>query len=123
LFYMVAVRLPFLLRGRGIESAMLLGLAVGLVQLLSAAGSALHARLKRGRGFLSVYAIAFAFMGLGYALIAFLPSYAAILAGAMIAGIGVGLYFPNSTLWVLTLAPAPMRGRCSGFLSTAINLR
>jgi MFS family permease len=34
----------------------------------------------------------------------------------------VGLFFPNGAMWVLSVAPAAMRGRCSGGLSAALNV-
>ncbi len=121
MFYMVASQLPFLIRERGVESGLLLGLAVGLVQLFAAGGSMMHARLKRNRGFLAVYAIAFILMAVGYGLIWLTRSYAVVLISSAIAGIGVGFFFPNCTLWVLMIAPPRMRGRCAGGLSASLN--
>lgn len=122
MFYMVAAQLPFLIRERGVESGLLLGLAVGLVQLFAAGGSVMHARVKRNRGFLAVYAIAFILMAVGYGLIWLTSSYAIVLISSAIVGIGVGLFFPNCTLWVLMIAPPRMRGRCAGGLSASLNL-
>ena len=121
-FYMVASQLPFLVRDSGTHSGLLLGVAVGMVQLAAALGSAWYARLKRRCSYLAVFAVAYTLMGVGYGVIALLPGYAAILVGAGIAGIGVGLFFPNGAMWVLSVAPAAMRGRCSGGLSAALNV-
>lgn len=121
MFYMVASQLPFLVRERGVESGVLLGLAVGLVQLFAALGSHYFVSIKRTRSFQAVYAIAFVLMSVGYTLIALTTSYSIILLGAMVTGIGVGLFFPNGTLWVLTLAPPRLRGRCSGGMSASLN--
>ena len=38
------------------------------------------------------------------------------------AGVGVGLFFPNSNLWVLALAPPALRGQLAGGLTSAIFL-
>ncbi len=121
MFYMVASQLPFLIRERGIQSGVLLGLAVGFVQLFAAVGSHFFVDIKRTRSFQAVYAIAFILMSAGYAMIALVDSYPVVLLGAMITGIGVGLFFPNGTLWVLTLAPPRLRGRCSGGMSASLN--
>jgi MFS family permease len=45
-----------------------------------------------------------------------------VLAGVVISGIGIGLFFPNGTLWVLSLTPARLRGRLVGGLTAAIFL-
>jgi MFS family permease len=121
MFYMVSAQLPFLLVERGIQSGLLIGLAVGFVQLFSAAGSFFYHRIKTGRGFPAVFAAAFVLLGAGYGMIWASTSYALVLVGAMIAGIGVGLFFPNSTLWALTIAPPALRGRCSGGMSASLN--
>lgn len=120
MFYMVASQLPFLLNERGETSGVRVGIAVGLVQLFAAVGSVLQARAKAGRAFTTVHAMAFGLIGVGYALIAYFPDYAVVLVGAAIAGIGVGLFFPNSTLWVLAIAPPALRGRCAGGHSAAL---
>ena len=121
MFYMVAAQLPFLLNERGIQSGLMIGFAVGFVQLFSAAGSSFYHRVKVGRGFPAVFAAAFVMIGAGYAMIWASTSYVLVLVGAMIAGIGVGLFFPNSTLWALTIAPPALRGRCSGGMSASLN--
>lgn len=122
MFYMVAVQLPFLMIERGITSGLAIGIVVGMVQLFSGVGAMGHPHLRRNYGFRGVFAIAHALMAIGYALIWIVPSYAVSLIGALIAGIGVGLFFPNATLWVLTLAPPAYRGRCTGGTSAAFNL-
>ena len=71
-FYMVASQLPFLVRESGTHSGLLLGLAVGMVQLAAALGSAWFARLKRRCSYLAVFAVAYALMGVGLAAIGFM---------------------------------------------------
>lgn len=122
MFYMIAAQLPFLLSVRGMESGMRVGVAVGVVQFFAAAGSTVHIRVKAGRGFLGVHAVAFVLIGAGYGLIAAFDGYATVLVGAMVAGLGVGLFFPNCGLWVLAISPPALRGRSVGGLSAAINL-
>jgi MFS family permease len=120
MFYMIAVQLPFLLREIGVSSAALAGLAIAMNSLAAAVGSAWFPRLRHRAGTVHVYAVAFALMGTGYALIGALPHYGSIIAGAFVAGIGVGLFFPNSNLAVLTIAPPAVRGRLVGGLTTSI---
>ncbi len=122
MFYMIPVQLPFLARTIGVESGAAAGLAVGLNSALAAVGSAMFPRLRRFNGVLGVYAWALGFMAAGYLLVGAAGSFAQVLAGVVLSGIGVGLFFPNSYLWVLALAPRRLRGRLSGGLTASIFL-
>jgi MFS family permease len=122
IFYMTPSQLPFLARAIGVESSAAAGLAVGLSSALAAAGSAAFPRFRRFNSVLGVYAWAFAFMAAGYALIGVAASFGLVLAGVVLSGIGVGLFFPNSNVWVLTLAPPRLRGRLAGGLTASIFL-
>jgi len=121
-FYMIPVQVPFLLRSIGVESGTAAGVAVAAASLTAAAGSAWFALLRRSHGVLGVYAWAFVLMAAGYALAGFAGTFAGVLGGAAVAGVGVGLFFPNSNLWVLALAPPALRGQLAGGLTSAIFL-
>ncbi len=121
-FYMIPVQVPFLLRAIGVASAAAAGAVVAGASLTAAFGSAWFARLRNTHGVLPIYAWAFALMAAGYALAGLAGTFAGVLAGAAVAGVGVGLFFPNSNLWVLVLAPPGLRGRLAGGLTSAIFL-
>ena len=122
MFYMIPVQIPFLLRTIGVESGTAAGVVVAAASLTAAAGSAWFAVLRRSDGVLGVYAWAFGLMAAGYALAGLAGTFAGTLAGAAVAGVGVGLFFPNSNLWVLALAPPASRGQLAGGLTSAIFL-
>jgi MFS family permease len=122
MFYMTPAQLPFLVRAIGVDSGAAAGIAVGTSSLLAAVGSAAFPRFRRFTGVLGTYAWAFAFMAAGYALVGRASSFAQVLAGVVISGVGIGLFFPNGTLWVLSLAPARLRGRLVGGLTASIFL-
>lgn len=122
MFYMTAVQVPFLVRSIGIESNTLSGLAIALSSVSSAISSSRYYRLKRRFGYVRIYAFSFGAMAVGYGMVALTPSYPVILAGLFVAGLGVGLFFPNGTLWAVTLAPPAIRGRVSGGLTASVFL-
>lgn len=122
MFYMTPAQLPFLVRAIGVDSGAAAGIAVGASSLMAAVGSAAFPRFRRRTGVLGTYAWAFAFMATGYALVGSASSAAVVLAGVVVSGVGIGLFFPNGTLWVLSLAPARLRGRLVGGLTTSIFL-
>jgi MFS family permease len=121
-FYMTPVQVPFLVRDLGVRSSAAAGFVIVLSSLAAAAGAQLYARASRGNGVFAIYGWAFGLIAAGYALIGFASSYAVVLAGALVSGLGVGLFFPNSYLWLLSLAPERLRGRLSGGMTTAVFL-
>ena len=119
-FYMTPVQVPFLVRDLGVRSSTAAGFVIVLSSLAAAAGAQLYARVSRGHGVFAIYGWAFGLIAAGYALIGSASSYVVVLAGGLVSGLGVGLFFPNSYLWLLSLAPARLRGRLSGGLTTAV---
>jgi MFS family permease len=122
MFYMTPVQIPFLLRDRGVGSSALAAGPIVISSLASAGSALLLPRLRRSAGYVTVYAWSMLLVALGYGIIAFFDSYAAVLAGAAISGFGVGVIFPNSGLWVTALAPPRLRGRLLGMFTAAIFL-
>lgn len=122
MFYLVPVQAPFLLRSIGVDSPALAGTAIATTALASAISPFWYARIRRRTGFAGVYATAFGFMAAGYGIVALAPEFTSILAGLAIAGAGVGLFFPNNHLWLLSLAPPTARGRLSGGLTSSVFL-
>ena len=121
-YYMTPVQIPFYLRQLGVESSALAGLAIILSSLAAAAASFGYSRLRRRNGFLSIYAISFALLAAGYAIIAAAAGYGVLLLGAIISGVGVGFIFPNAHLWVIALAPPRYRGRLAGGMTASLFL-
>lgn len=122
MFYMTPVQLPFLVRAIGVESSAAAGAAIAVSSLAAAAGAAAYPRLRRFNSVLAVYAWAIGAMAVGYGLIGIAGSYGAVIVGVVASGFGVGVFFPNSSLWVLALAPPRLRGRLVGGLTAAIFL-
>jgi MFS family permease len=109
-------------RAIGVESSAAAGAAIAVSSLAAAAGAAAYPRLRRFNGVLAVYAWAIGAMAVGYGQIGIAGSYGAVIVGVVASGFGVGLFFPNSSLWVLALAPPRLRGRLVGGLTAAIFL-
>jgi MFS family permease len=122
LFYLIPVQLPFLLRRLGIQSSALAGLAVGVAMGVGSMVSWRYARVRQVLGYRSIMAVLFACMGLGYVLIGTSHSYAAVVAGLAVAGLGTGLLTPNTNHWAGALAPEAARGRVMGGLTTSVFL-
>lgn len=131
-FYLLPTQLPFHLEDLGEAGSSRAGLALATSTGFMAL-SALWSRRLLGRvvrrsadpggttgGYLQVFGLAFAVMGIGYAGIAAAETYPWVLAALAIAGIGVGLVFPTLNTWLTSAIPARVRGRAVGGLSSAI---
>lgn len=121
-FYMIPIQIPFLLKSMGVEEMKWVGLAL----MANTAGSILiAANYKFFRRFLSFSAIngvLFLLMATGYLIIFTADSYGSVVVGLAMSGIGLGLFMPNFSLWILEITPFEIRGRAVGLISSAIFL-
>ena len=118
LFYLIPVQLPFYLQQLSGASASQSGLAIALSTLFSALASMNYGKLKQRFSFISILAIAFALMGLGYVGIGLVGSYWLVLLVLIPTGIGLGLIMPNLNVWTSDEVPDDLRGRALGGLTT-----
>ena len=122
IFYLVPVQLPFYLRSLTNATASQSGMAIALCTLFSAFASMGYGRVKARLDFVSILPLIFFLMGIGYIQIGLAGSYALMLIGLAIAGLGLGLLMPNMTVWVSAAVPDAVRGRALGGLSTSLFL-
>lgn len=121
-FYLLPVQLPFLLeRNLGVAPS-LVGVALAFTPLVAGTMSLQYRRIRARLGFWQITALLFFLIGCGYLLIGLADGYLALLPGLLIAGIGLGLLFPNGNVWTSSLAPEDLRGRALGGLTTAVYL-
>ena len=92
-----------------------------LRRLIMASG-AIYPILTRHLSLRQTAALAFALMGLGYALISFTASLPALGIGLLLAGFGFGFNQPNCVAWLLSRASPEARGRAAAGLTFAICL-
>ncbi|MEM6837648.1 MAG: MFS transporter [Cyanobacteria bacterium P01_C01_bin.120] len=117
-FYMIPVQLPFHLQQVANVGASQTGLAIACATLFSALASMCYGKVKRQLSFISILAIAFGLMGLGYVGLGLVSNYGLVLLILVPVGIGLGLMMPNLNVWVANEVPAAMRGRALGGLTT-----
>lgn len=121
-FYMIPVQIPFYLRGFDGVSSTATGLAIAACTLASALVSMRYGSLKARFGFASILAMLFGLMGAGYVIISQGATYAVVFGGLVIAGFGLGLLLPNMNVWLNAIAPATIRGKALGGLTTSMFL-
>lgn len=118
LFFIIPIQIPFYLKSLGVEQNSKIGLAVASSTLFSAVASFFYARLKERLGFAQLFGMGYGLMAVAFAVVALAQSYALVVCGLLLAGLGMGLLIPNANILVMQLAPPAVRGREIGKLTT-----
>lgn len=121
-FYLIPVQLPFYLQDLFNANASQSGLAIAVATLFAAIGSLLYRRVKARLSFITIYAIAFLNMGVGYGLIGLATGFPIVLLGLAIAGSGLGLLTPNMNFCLTSVTPDLLRGRILSGITTSFFL-
>jgi MFS family permease len=121
-FYLIPVQLPFFLENLVKALPSQSGIAIALCTLFSAGASLTYGKLKQHLEFVTFLPMIFGLMGMGYLLIGQSSSWAQVLVGVAISGLGLGIVIPNMTVWLSSAVPDSIRGRALGWLSTAMFL-
>ncbi len=121
-FYLGPTQMPFLLESVGKLKPSQTGYAMGLFTLSGAIVALNYARLKTRFSFSHLAAFGFALLGLGWMLAGLATGLPVMLSGFVISGVGGGMLIPNWVTWVSSFAPAHLRGRLLGGLTTGIFL-
>jgi len=120
LFFVTLVQLPFYLGNVFDASPFEMGIGVAVGNAVGALISLVYYQFKRRMSFVAIYAFIFLSMALGYFVVAFAASYAIVLLGMIIAGLGFGLYVPNQSSWILSIVSPTRRGFGVGLVTTAM---
>ncbi len=121
-FYMTPTRIPFLLEGLGVTLPLAVAALMASLVAVSFLVSLNYGRLSRVVPTMAIFALSFVLIGTGFVIHAQAQSWAGVLAGSMVAGLGIGMSMPNYTTWFMAKVPDQMRGRASGLLTTAFFL-
>lgn len=121
-FYMIPVQLPFYLQSLGQTSGIQSGLAIAASTLSSAIVSLRYRVIKNSLSFQGILVCVYVLMGLGYIGISQSPNYAFVILSLLVAGAGLGLLMPNMNVWINAIAPAQIRGRALGGVTSAMFL-
>lgn len=122
MFYMVPAQLPFLLTERHEVSGTAIGLALSTTPMAAAIVSFTYGRIKPWVTVSWLYVIGFTLVTVGFSIVGYGHSYMLTLIGVGVAGLGFGIFLPNTNVWLMRITPAAYRGRVFGGSSSAIFL-
>ncbi|MEX0773917.1 MAG: MFS transporter, partial [Balneolales bacterium] len=122
IFYFVPVQIPFYVEMLFDAGPTASGVAIAVSTLFGVITSLSYGRIRGHMGYIAVLGANFGLIGVGYVVISLAGSYAIVLAGLAICGLGMGLLFPNLNVWLASDVPVAMRGLAVGGLTTAVFL-
>jgi len=122
IFYAVPTQVPFYIEYKFGVNSTAVGFAVAAITLSSAVVSLLYQRVKQTTSYLGVFGYTFFFTGLAFLFLSWSSLYPLAVFSLLIGGLGMGLLMPNSSVWLMDLAPVEMRGRVMGGMTTAVFL-
>ncbi|MCG8442301.1 MAG: MFS transporter [Caulobacterales bacterium] len=120
LLFLIPIHAPFIVAGKvGPGASVWISLMMAGMTIMAALAAAAYARLKDRWSTFALFAICFGFMAAGYTVVGLAPTYPALLAGAALSGLGIGVFLPNLNFWVVGMGPAHRRGALvSGLMSS-----
>lgn len=119
--YLVPSKMPYLVTAFG-ESSAMTGLFLGGFGLANIVGSLMSAPLQARVTRSVLMSGCFALLATGCAFLAAAPGMWAVLAGAVLIGIGTGCVTPVLMNWVASTSTPDNSGKRMGVLATACNL-
>ena len=121
-FYMIPVQVPFLLKSLGVNKMKWIALALVPNTFMSVLIAASYKIWRRFLSFPALNGVLLVFMTIGFTIVYFASSFGMVVFGLACAGLGLGLFMPNFSLWILEITPVEIRGRAVGLVSSAIFL-
>jgi len=122
IFYMIPLQIPFLLKSLGENEMKWIGLAMMTNTFSSIVTAASYKLVRRYLSFSAINGLFLIIMAMGFLIIYSADSYSMVVAGLFVSGLGLGLFMPNFSLWLLEITPAPIRGKVVGLVSSALFL-
>ena len=121
-FYMIPVQVPFLLKSLGVNEMKWIALALVTNTFCSVFVAASYKFFRKFLSFPAANGTMLIFMATGFVIISMANSYIMVVIGLACAGLGLGLFMPNFSLWALEITPVAIRGRVVGLVSSAVFL-
>jgi MFS family permease len=121
-FYMIPVQMPFMLSALEGVSNTQLGFAIAFMNITSVSTALNYGRIKKRLSYPAVMALVYVLVAAGYIIISQSQHYWFLVCGILVAGAGFGMQMANINMWLVSLAPPPLRGRLVGYLNAIIFL-
>ena len=122
IFFIFPVQIPFYLAAQGGVSNSQVGLALSIQNLSSVFMALQYQRLKARLSFSAIFGLIFLAFSINHAMVSLTGSYGLVIMALLIGGLGIGLFPPNTNVWLAEMTPPALRGRAVGGMTSAIFL-
>lgn len=122
LYFFIPSQLPFFAIELGADSLKYAGFAIVLSQVFASIASASYQLVSMRLSKPLILLLSFILLSTGFYLLSRATSLPMVFVCMPLIGMGIGLNFPNMSIWLMSRVPANMRGRASGGMSTSIFL-
>ena len=119
-FFTLPIQLPFVVKALGIADNFWGALSIAACTISGALMALNYRRLRGYLAFSQIYMAMFGVMGLGFMGLAWADSYWELVFFSALTGLGLGIGMPNTSTYLLSLAPAAVRGRILGGMTFAV---
>lgn len=121
-FFVIPVHVPFRIAAATGGGSFVTGAVLGLFNLFAATAASQYRRVRGRIGRRAVAVLLFSLVTIGFTILALTRGIPGTILGLAVGGVGFGFLFPFLTVGMTDAAPARMRGRLVGALSSAIYL-
>ena len=122
IFFIFPVQIPFYLSANNEISSSQVGLALSLQTLSSVFFALQYQRLKARYSFSAIFSLIFLTFSLNHFIVSFSSGYVIAIVGLLIGGVGIGLFAPINSSWLASIAPAELRGKAVGGMTSMLFL-
>lgn len=122
IFLIFPVQIPFYLSANSDVSSSQVGLALSLQSLFSVFFALRYQRLKARYSFFAIFSLIFLSFSLNHFVVSFSSAYIIVIVGLLTGCVGIGLFAPSVSGWLSSIAPAEVRGKAVGGMTSMIFL-
>lgn len=116
--FLIATRLPFLLRELGETSPSVVAMIMAMMTVASFPTGLFYGRIRARFAPPQIAIVALLLMAAGYFVVSAASSAPMVGVGILVTGMGLGAIIPNQTVWLMAHVPEHARGRASGLMTT-----
>lgn len=120
IYFTIPLKLPFMLRDMGIDSAALAGSAIALLTFSSGIMSLAFGRIRPMAPPPLLTSLAFLIGSAGYAMLSLQPAVPVVFGLMVLIGCASGIVLPSATTWLYTRVPSAMRGQAAGLMTMSV---
>lgn len=120
IFYLLPTRLPFFVISQLDGNAVWIGMLMAILNLTTAFSSLNYSRLRKTFSLPGIFIVMLGLMAGGYGFLVVADSLISVIVAMVIAGAGLGLLYPNVSVWLAGTSASTNKGSIMGLMTATI---